>query len=466
MKIPEMSMTKPSEEDIAFHECVTEQLFRFELLSRTWFVPINILKFDGTQYPRFKWSSETVNMYRLILDKLPAVHVNFDWYILDGYHTYSAYDREGKDKMPVRFLDVANDDILWMSTKLNSAHGLPLTPEEKQDLSSKFVNQGRNVKDIAGLFGVSENTIRYSWARETLGKLENEENTKLEELYLRCYTEEEIAEKLKLDRVTVHRRIVQNLSSEKMNNPPLSQQIYNLWEFHTLSPAQEQYKGFPGIMPAQVAENLLWYFTEPFDLIVDPMAGSGTVLDVCLSMRRRCLAYDLLPTRPGEIRKHNIVKDGLPKLPLFRKSGKVVKPKLLFLDPPYWKQKEGEYSRDETNLANMPLDLFYETVAKIIDEGYEYVSLDGYVAFIIGSGRTHGVAPDYYTEIIKKLKKPWNIKERIIVPYTTQQFSELQVSQAGKGRFMLKRYRDLVILERSIDELLAQSPKHVLGLPE
>ena len=39
------------------------------------------------------------------------------------------------------------------------------------------------------------------------------------------------------------------------------------------------------------------------------MAGGGTTLDVCQSMGRRCLAYDLHPARP-EIQPHD-VSDGL-----------------------------------------------------------------------------------------------------------------------------------------------------------
>jgi len=464
-KIPAMPISEPTMEDIAFHECVSEQLFRFELLSKTWLVDISWLKFDETQYPRFKWSQETVNMYRLTLDNLPPVQINFDCYILDGYHTYHAYNMEGKGKIPAQFLDVASEDILWMSAKLNSAHGLPLTTKEKQDLASKFVERGKQVKEIAELFGVSENTIR-SWAREALDKVEDEENAKLVELYLRCYTEEDIANELKLDRTTVTKRIVKILNFEKIHNNPVSRQIYNLWEFHDLSPEQEQYKDLPEIMPGQVAENLLWYFTELYDLVVDPMAGSGTMIDVCLTMNRRVLAYDLIPTRPSEINRHDIVKDGLPKLPQLRKGGKVIKPKLLFLAPPYSKQRQEECSRDETNLADMPLGLFHDILAKIIDEAYDYISPDGYVALIIGQSRFEGVGVDHYTEIMRKLKKPWSIEERIIVPYTTQQVSGLDASQAEKGRFMLKRYRDLVVLEKSIDELLAQPPKQVLNLPE
>ncbi|MBP8625477.1 MAG: hypothetical protein KBI10_02115 [Syntrophorhabdales bacterium] len=30
-------------------------------------------------------------------------------------------------------------------------------------------------------------------------------------------------------------------------------------------------------------------YTEPGDLVVDPMAGSGTTLDVCRKEKRRCI---------------------------------------------------------------------------------------------------------------------------------------------------------------------------------
>ena len=48
----------------------------------------------------------------------------------------------------------------------------------------------------------------------------------------------------------------------------------------------------------------------PDALVVDPLAGGGTTLDVCQSMGRRCLAYDIEPVRP-EIKAHDI-RHGFP----------------------------------------------------------------------------------------------------------------------------------------------------------
>ncbi len=81
----------------------------------------------------------------------------------------------------------------------------------------------------------------------------------------------------------------------------------------------------PGSIPPAIIAHALHYFTKAGDLVVDPMAGGGTTLDVCLSMGRRCLAYDLHPVRP-DIAEHD-VKDGFT----FEASGC----DFIFVDPPY-----------------------------------------------------------------------------------------------------------------------------------
>ena len=53
-----------------------------------------------------------------------------------------------------------------------------------------------------------------------------------------------------------------------------------------------------GLFPPAIIAHALYYYTLPIALVVDPMAGGGTTLDVCQSMGRRCLAYDIQPARP------------------------------------------------------------------------------------------------------------------------------------------------------------------------
>lgn len=43
--------------------------------------------------------------------------------------------------------------------------------------------------------------------------------------------------------------------------------------------------------------NLVWRYTDPGDLVVDPMCGSGTTIDVCREEGRRAIGYDTTPVR-------------------------------------------------------------------------------------------------------------------------------------------------------------------------
>ena len=115
---------------------------------------------------------------------------------------------------------------------------------------------------------------------------------------------------------------------------------YDVWSFR-----HDRAFGIPhpGSIPPALVAHALHYYTSPGALVVDPMAGGGTTLDVCQSMGRRCLAYDLHPARP-EIRPHD-VRHGLPP--------EADDCDLVFCDPPYHTMLARHYARD--GIATAPL---------------------------------------------------------------------------------------------------------------
>jgi DNA modification methylase len=131
--------------------------------------------------------------------------------------------------------------------------------------------------------------------------------------------------------------------------------IYNVWKQQTKSVGPDHF----GNSESRWLENLLYLYTDPGSIIVDPFAGSGSTIDICKKRKRRYFVSDRKPIveREHEIRKHDLT-DGPPKVPRWKDV------KLVYLDPPYWKQAEGRYSNDPTDLANMPLDQFHETLSE------------------------------------------------------------------------------------------------------
>ena len=83
-------------------------------------------------------------------------------------------------------------------------------------------------------------------------------------------------------------------------------------------------KDYVGATPSWVIWQLLSRYTRENDIVVDPMCGSGTTLDVCRDLKRNGVGFDLNPQRP-EIRLNDS-----RKLPLDKESVDFV-----FIDPPY-----------------------------------------------------------------------------------------------------------------------------------
>jgi ParB family transcriptional regulator, chromosome partitioning protein len=115
---------------------------------------------------------------------------------------------------------------------------------------------------------------------------------------------------------------------------------YDVWTFR-----HDQAFGtpHPGSVPAGIIAHTLHYFSPPGGLVIDPMAGGGTVIDVCEAMGRRCLAYDLVPTRP-DIRCHDI-SQGFPQ--------ETANCDLIFCDPPYYTMLAAAYTSDSISSTTL-----------------------------------------------------------------------------------------------------------------
>ena len=212
--------------------------------------------------------------------------------------------------------------------------------------------------------------------------------------------------------------------------------LTNLWDFSRCDPCF----GFeyPGRMPGQIVQNLLYYYTEKDDLVVDPFAGSGTTIDVCKIMKRRCVAFDLNPLRRN-ITQNNVL-DGIP----------VGNCNFIILDPPYWLQKKGAYTDKHNDLSNMSFDNFMRAMKKTFSICYGILVEGGHIAFISSPAKTNGKIYDIPFECYKLLlDEGFKLQERIIVPYRgASSITGYWLAYARKSKTMLRAYRDLLVLKK------------------
>jgi len=116
-------------------------------------------------------------------------------------------------------------------------------------------------------------------------------------------------------------------------------------------------QNYIGATPSYIIWNLLQRYTKKGDLVVDPMCGSGTTIDVARDLDRRALGYDVEPYRP------DIFRVDARKLPLEDEKADFV-----FVDPPY--STHIDYSENPKCIGKLDAAEggYYDAMALVIAE--------------------------------------------------------------------------------------------------
>ena len=217
--------------------------------------------------------------------------------------------------------------------------------------------------------------------------------------------------------------------------------VYNSWVFGENDPRFGI--PHPGRVPGQIAGNLIYYYTQPGDLVVDPMAGGGSTLDVAKFMGREALGYDVVPKR-GDIEQWDISK-GFPE--------ECQDAQLIFMDPPYWNVIDEKYS--EKSSSSMSMEDFTDWLYGLIGNASRTVKLGGFVSLLI-MPQYFRLPNDYKAgyidwpfEVYKAMTDnelvAWN---RIHTQWPSSGFTAYDAENAKEGKHMLPVSGDIVVGRR------------------
>lgn len=233
--------------------------------------------------------------------------------------------------------------------------------------------EGRNGYDEDFLAIVANDTETLKkWSLPLSGAERTERNNAIFDHWLAGETSTELAKKSHLDRRLIG-RLIEKGTASRLEQLSLIEQspIYNVWNYGTCDPRFGQ--KYPGQVPGQAVVNLLLWLTKPFDVVVDPMAGGGTTIDVCRYLLRRYYCFDIDPHRP-DIKQWDI-REGYPRLPY--------KPDFIILDPPYWRLKRDEYSQNSAAMSSY--EEWLEFMRKLAKDSFNTLKTGGHVALFIQS---------------------------------------------------------------------------------
>jgi predicted DNA-binding protein YlxM (UPF0122 family) len=207
-------------------------------------INIDKIVFDKELYPRSDFDNSKVNEYSMNIEGLPEIVVNKDNILIDGYHRLLACRLNNIKETEVKVENIAREDILWESTKRNATHGLALNLEDKRSLAIKRYEQWINkekegdsnddaiITEISSVLGIGKRTLKENWLKDIRQREREKRNDEVLDLYLACWTQDEIAEKIHIERSSVS-KIIKNVkksaTAEKFTLDSL--QLYNVWSF-------------------------------------------------------------------------------------------------------------------------------------------------------------------------------------------------------------------------------------------
>ena len=400
-------------------------------------------------YPRIETSAVTVQKYAEDLDVLPPIEVNQHNELIDGWHRWTAHKK--KEVATVRAIITQTESdahLLELAIERNASHGLQLSQEDKRDMARKIYHaaperdRDEKKKQLAKILSVSDRTIR-EWLSRIDKDSREARNKRIFDMWLACHTQEEIARECQCDQDTVSEIVRKTAILPDSVKPTANHQadftppIYNVWKQQEKTPGS----GHFGNSEVRWVDNLLYLYTHPLDVVVDPFAGGGSTIDICKKRLRRYWVGDRkpVPERAAQIRAHDLTT-GLPPLPRWQDV------KLVYLDPPYWKQAEGQYSKDADDLANMPLEQFTKQLAGTINGFAKKLSSGAAIALIIQP--TQWKEPerkytDHIADMLKAVKLPLDM--RISCPYESQQCNAQMVDWAKEQKKLLVISREIVV---------------------
>jgi len=161
---------------------------------------------------------------------------------------------------------------------------------------------------------------------------------------------------------------------QRFEKPPLRLQTTTLWEYPSqhYGDGMQGDRNYVGATPSYIIWNVLQRYTREGDLVVDPMCGSGTTLDVARDLKREARGFDLAPHRS------DIERADARELPLDAGAAD-----LYFIDPPY--SDHIDYSDDPACIGKVSAfdPRFYQEMRKVFEEADRVLRPGGVFALYV-----------------------------------------------------------------------------------
>jgi len=221
-------------------------------------------------------------------------------------------------------------------------------------------------------------------------------------------------------------------------------EAYTSWDFPSQAAGHPDAgdASFNGVTPAGCAANLVRRYSGPGDLVVDPMAGSGTIGDVARALGRRAVSFDLVPRRP------HILRADARAWPLPTKTAA-----LAVIDSPY--SDNVAYSADPRCLGRISCRdaRFYDEMEKVALEAHRVLRPGGVLGWIIADEYRGGAYTPVGFRLLGVLERRFeSIDTIVLVRHHDRSASPMWEHRARRFNFYLRGFKFLFLLRKPVAE--------------
>ena len=195
---------------------------------------------------------------------------------------------------------------------------------------------------------------------------------------------------------------------------------------------------FQGVTPAFLIWNLVQRYTKPGDLVVDPMAGSGTTIDVCKEEGREVKGFDIAPQHP------EVIQNDARNIPLPDESVDLV-----FIDSPYGDNVSYSDSPDCIGRISCEDEGFYLELEKVAREAYRILRPGKVMGWLIGDQWVKKNFTPVGFKLYERLTKYFETVDLICVARRGQSsHTGVWHYRARKFNFYLRGFKYLFIMRK------------------
>jgi len=250
-------------------------------------------------------------------------------------------------------------------------------------------------------------------------------------------------------------RVVESKTISELEGEKPSLEATTLWDYPRQSYGKTP-KGnnkYPGVTPAFLIWNLIQRYTEPGDLVLDPMCGSGTTLDVCKEEGRRAICYDIAPppNRP------DITQNDSRTIPLPDNHIDMI-----FVDSPYGDNIRYNDHPDCIGKISSETENFYEELEKVMRECHRVLKPGKVIGWLIGDQWVKKKFTPVGFRIYQMLSKYFETLDVICVVRRGQaSHTALWYNRARRFNFFLRGFKYLFVMRKPSGELAESEQRTV-----